>query len=100
MQARITISGNQADGYVCKVYLPREFTKRFRSANKISVAGEPLYRYWRNSNATSDLPYYEIRCDTLTEALEWAKKTTAEIQAAKKFLADLVQTEKEISIDL
>ena len=100
MIAKMEIKGNQAKQYTLILTLPSEWLEKFAQHNAISVGGERLYSLWGES---SDKDNVRHRCWTrncVSEVESIVSVLRGELYDARDFLRTVVETERQIIIEL
>ena len=75
MEAKITIAGNQRDGYTCTLLLPTAWCGQFTESLKCEVADNILWSAWGKESKTEG--YREWRGNFTYS--EWAEECRAQV---------------------
>lgn len=100
MKAIVSIKGNQVEGYTVRVFLPKEWLNRFSSRLGCQIYYTSACPSWGYPANEEGYRSQFATCDTLEEGRRVAEERKCEIEAAKKKLAEVTNTEIIHEIDL
>ena len=100
MEATLTITGNQRDGYKVKVELPAEWCAKFTQRLGVEIWGQSLYGKLGSPSPDGKMCIMHYGHNNLSDARRSFDKAINDIKAAKKILAQVCDVLIEKAIDL